>query len=151
MSCPIWKACFHEECCKEQVCFNIPYWVDYWKSRPKIISSPTPPEVVKSKRRKEKKLEIKSKGKKRYRLDREEEKNRKLYGHLPVCMKQVNICDKEDACDLLSRCIATVPRFKDNIELLNALRGPKTIDEVIRILAKYDPEPMRSYYPNFKK
>jgi hypothetical protein len=34
----------------------------------------------------------------------------------------------------------------DERELVNALRGPLNLKQIIRILAKFDPEPMRSYY-----
>lgn len=155
MSCPDWSRCDRFKCHDEGVCQNSDYWVNYWKNKTKTENETKYAGLSKKDRRKARKAEKKAVGIKRYHRERKEEANREWCKDLPLCVKNGDWCDKKAACEILSQCIITISRFQGKPELLEALRGPKTIKEIIRILAKHDPEPMGSYYmhsrPNDQK
>jgi hypothetical protein len=70
---------------------------------------------------------------------------------LAPCVRNLGGCDKKGACAILGQCIIEVPRIAANQVLVNALKGPLEVGEVIKILREHDPEPMRSYYLGQKK
>lgn len=122
--CPKWKECFHEGCVSEKVCMNSDFWADFWRNKHKC----EPPPYFKPRP-----------------ADAPKKKKRTFY-YGEYCVGSATNCDKKQACTLLSQCIMTLSRVKNNKELFNAMRGPKTMKEIIRILKEYDPQPMRSYY-----
>lgn len=118
------------------------YWVEYWKNKGRVLREAMDKEMAELKAKTEKRtgaITIKQL-KKRYALDVKP----------APCIKSGEWCDKKDACDVLGQCIVTISRFRDRPEIIEELRGPKTSKEIIRVLAKHDPEPMKSYYPLYK-
>lgn len=124
MSCPAWEDCNKKSCIEESCCMG-DYWVEYWKRRV-------------------------SEAKEAYKVKKKDSR-RKFNHEIKSCTKDSKTCDKARSCEILGQCIFTIPRFADKPELLQALRGTHNPKGVIRILKKFDPEPMRSYYLNKKK
>ena len=124
MSCPAFEDCNKKSCIEESVCMNAEYWAEYWKKMGSNGIKPTPEKSAVS-------------VKKRYRQHHYQSRG---------CVKEGDWCDKKRSCEIMGQCIFTIPRFADNPQLLNALNGPHTPEQVIKILREHDPEPMRSYY-----
>lgn len=177
MSCPDWKTCFHEECfgcgrceviradingpcpyvhlCKESscrkegVCLNSGYWSAYWKI--KTVAENEALGGTKKERRKARKIQKKEKGIKKYWRERKEAAIKEVFASIPHCVKDGDWCDKKQACDVLGQCVITLSRIQANPAILEELRGPRSCKQIINVLAKHDPEPMKSYYSHLMK
>lgn len=116
--CPKWEDCHKKGCIELDRCTN----PDYWSSLSVHVSKKMAQRALK--------------------------KEMKLYEakHIPVCVKCGDWCDKKEACSILGQCIGTLSFVEENQSLLNALRGPHTSTQIIQILRKWHPAPMRSYY-----
>lgn len=67
------------------------------------------------------------------------------------CTKTKGVCNKQETCEFLGQCIFTIQAVKGNKKLIKALFGKHSMDQVIGLLKKWNPKPMRSYYLNNKK
>lgn len=120
MSCPAWEDCNKKVCIEQSVCMG-DYWVEFWKRKA-------------------------SEAKEAYKVKKKINRRKFHYAERKLCTKGESTCDKARSCEILGQCIFTIPRFADKPELLSALRGRRTPEQVIKILREHDPEPMRSYY-----
>jgi hypothetical protein len=120
--CPLVHLCFHEDCQEKKVCQNREYW----------------------KREHDRKVEKSTKeGRRRRQMGIYAE----AYKHVPHCMKNdEGVCDKQQACGVLNECLVRIPRIAANERVMEHLRGPRNLKEIINLLRDHDPEPMRSYY-----
>lgn len=80
-------------------------------------------------------------------------KQRRLFHYLDRnnCNRVESVCDKDSTCKILGQCIFTISAVKDNDKLKKCLSYGWTMKEVIKILAKHNPTPMKSYYPQKRR
>lgn len=147
--CPFVHLCTRPSCRKESMCQDKTFWSYYHRKKQKKIDDAV--KVVNKSKKREQKEQKNIIGQKKYHWIQKQETLRDLYKDIPPCVHNGQICDKMEACSILSQCIITISRFKDKPALIEALRGPKTAKEVINILLVHDPKPMISYYPLKKK
>lgn len=166
MSCPKWEVCFHEECvlkkncsvcscpyvhlcpierCKsEGVCMDASFWATYWKNK---NGNPMTTPLVKSIKRKEKKKRRRTRlGKKQRNWIKRNQEHSLVYSNAPLCTKTGDKCDKHAACSVMNECIVKIPRIAGNAPLVESLRGPRSLKDIIRLLKEHDPGPMKGYY-----
>jgi hypothetical protein len=137
--CPDYAACDDVRCLRMGFCLELKILVGR-NAVEKLLATG----VTKKDIRKQRKAEKKELGRRQHRLKLAMEFRREAYANLDPCIKNGNICDKQAACSILNQCC--IERFAGNEDLINALRGPLVVKDIIRILAKLDPSPMRSYY-----
>jgi hypothetical protein len=68
---------------------------------------------------------------------------------LPSMIDKCDSCNKKAACELLSQCV--MDRFKNKPLVLEKIQGAVPIKEIVKILAAFYPDPMKSYYPVIHK
>lgn len=121
MSCPNWEDCSIKSCIENEHCRNKVFWnSEVGLQRRKVI----------------RKIKL--------------EEKTVVFDPENPCSKKHNICDKRKACELLGQCVFSIRAIKGNIKVITELSGKKSILEIIKILAKHNPKPMRSYYLNKK-
>lgn len=144
MACPYIHLCEKPFCIKEQMCQNPTYWSRFW--RKKVEREELEKGITKAERRKQRKSEKKIKGRKTVAREEREAAHKEIYAEVPLCTRKGEWCDKWAACSVLNECVVQIPRIVANPILLEALRGPRTVKSILRLLSKHDPEPMKSYY-----
>lgn len=144
MACPFVHLCEKSLCTKELICTDASFWSDYWKAKTKKEEAEKG--ITKAERRKERKAEMKMKGRKTVKRDEKQVARREIFSNTPLCVRKGDWCDKWEACFAMNECIVTIPRIQANPALIEFLRGPRTIKEIIRLLSQHDCEPMKSYY-----
>lgn len=146
MSCPNWEQCFHEACVNKRVCDSSTYWSAYWKSRTDARFKTCPYVHLCSND------QCKSTGKCQ---DSEwwnsffNKKNAQPKAN--SCTKSKGRCDKHATCSIMNECIFKIPGVINRPALLKSLRGPLTMRQVVNLLKKHWPQPMRSFYLSGQK
>lgn len=144
MPCPFVHLCDESLCHKELVCMNGDYWAEYWKEKGRKEAEEST--LSKKDRRRLRKEDKKKVGIRRYYRLRKEAARKEMFAHISNCVKSGSWCDKKHTCYFLGQCVSKMARFQDKPDLLEALKGPLTMKEIVKILSIHDPEPMKSYY-----
>ncbi len=145
MNCPDWENCDKKGCIEMERCID----AGYWESLSRHISERN------TKRRSKVNIPpvVHPPGWKSKSQMRREKNNlsRAIYfkDRLP-CVKNGVICDKQEACSILSQCVVTLKIVTDNSTLLNQLRGPHSLKQVLSLFRDHCITPMKSYYYHTK-
>lgn len=139
MSCPYVHICKKPICLENKICELIVVFNEAASRKRKLDEG-------KEKRKEGKKMQIDQEARRKEKVNDIERKLHDAYGHLEPCIKSGFICDKHTACSILGECLVKMERFKDKNDLIESLKGPIHIKQIIQLLRKYDPGPMRTYY-----